>query len=256
MQVGTMPQAKKGLIFVGQHYGLSDLSGFQNAQGFPQGGPTMFPTPTSNSFFEGAQATPSYDQPMSSWYPSSHPETPNIMTHRPQQVKRANYDECMTFLYKPQPDFLECHIKGYRAMELFWRDLVLDLYTDGYYKVDDADKAGWLYDDQIQKSSKLKLPEIMRERPNDVRLTILMALQKAHDEESCLEEQMLNLMHRFANRFTRRMPEIIRLKSLPDNLLIDYGRYALEGMTDADMRIVVKLRMAKDELLESMEEKK
>ncbi|GJZ91341.1 transposase, MuDR, MULE transposase domain protein [Tanacetum coccineum] len=32
VQFGTMPQAKKGPIFVGQRYGLSDLSGFQNAQ--------------------------------------------------------------------------------------------------------------------------------------------------------------------------------------------------------------------------------
>ncbi|GJS85960.1 hypothetical protein Tco_0752501, partial [Tanacetum coccineum] len=58
LQVGTMLQAKKGSIIVGQHYGLSDLSGFQNMQG----GPTMFLTQANTSFFEGAQATPSYDQ--------------------------------------------------------------------------------------------------------------------------------------------------------------------------------------------------
>ncbi|GJU49352.1 hypothetical protein Tco_1218907 [Tanacetum coccineum] len=83
-----------------------------------------------------------------------------------------------------------------------------------------------------------------------------MALQETHDEESCLEEQMLNLMHHFANRFTRRRLEINRLKSLPDNPLIDYDRYALERMTGADMGIAVKLRMAREELLRSMEEKK
>ncbi|GJW77356.1 phospholipase-like protein [Tanacetum coccineum] len=76
LQVGRMPQAKKGPIIIGQHYGLSDLSGFQNTQGFPLGGPT-FPTQASTSFFEGAQATPSYDHHTSSRYPYSHPATPN-----------------------------------------------------------------------------------------------------------------------------------------------------------------------------------
>ncbi|GJS17078.1 hypothetical protein Tco_0411550 [Tanacetum coccineum] len=33
MQVGTMPQAKKGPIFVGQHYGLSDLSAPPSLEG-------------------------------------------------------------------------------------------------------------------------------------------------------------------------------------------------------------------------------
>ncbi|GJT78736.1 hypothetical protein Tco_1045461 [Tanacetum coccineum] len=95
----------------------------------------------------------------------------------------------------------------------------------------------------------------MATNTNDVRLTVLMALQEAHDEESCLEEQMLNLMHRFADRFTRRRPYINRLKSLPDHPLIDYGRYALERMTWADMRNVASLKMARDQLLRSMEEK-
>ncbi|GJW02478.1 hypothetical protein Tco_1561334 [Tanacetum coccineum] len=95
----------------------------------------------------------------------------------------------------------------------------------------------------------------MATNPNDVRLTVLMSLQEAYDKESCLQEQMLNLMHRFADRFMRRRPEINRLKSLPDHPLIDYVRYSLERMTGADMRNVVILRMARDELLRSMEEK-
>nr|GEV35094.1 transposase, MuDR, MULE transposase domain protein [Tanacetum cinerariifolium] len=90
---------------------------------------------------------------------------------------------------------------------------------------------------------------------HNLRLTVLIALQEAHDEESCLEEQMLNLMHRFADRFTRRKPEINGFKSLPDHLFIDYGRYALERMTESDMRNATTLKMARDELLRSMVEK-
>nr|GEV40921.1 hypothetical protein [Tanacetum cinerariifolium] len=86
-------------------------------------------------------------------------------------------------------------------------------------------------------------------------LIVLMALQEAHDEESCLEEQMLNLMHRFVDRFTRRRPEFNRLKSLPDHPLIDYGRYALGRMTGPYMRNATTLKIARDELLRSMEEK-
>ncbi|GKB35808.1 hypothetical protein Tco_0880750 [Tanacetum coccineum] len=108
---------------------------------------------------------------------------------------------------------------------------------------------------QMQKqANKRKLATTMATNPNDVRLTVFMALQEAHDEEFYLEEQMLNLMHRFADRFTRLRPEINMLKALPDHPLIDYGRYALERMTGANMRNAASLKMARDELLRSMEE--
>ncbi|GJY67756.1 zinc finger, CCHC-type containing protein [Tanacetum coccineum] len=59
---------------------------------------------------------------------------------------------------------------------------------------------------------------------------------EAHDEEACLEEQILSLMHRFADRFTDRKPEINRLNSLPDHPLIEYGSYALGCMTGAGQK--------------------
>ncbi|GKA67938.1 transposon TX1 uncharacterized [Tanacetum coccineum] len=96
----------------------------------------------------------------------------------------------------------------------------------------------------------------MATNPNDVRLTVLMALQYAHDEEACLEEQILSLMHRFADRFTNPRPKINRLNSLPDHPLIEYGRYALGCMTGADMKKATYLKMVRDELLRSMEEKR
>ncbi|GJW84789.1 hypothetical protein Tco_0157934 [Tanacetum coccineum] len=102
----------------------------------------------------------------------------------------------------------------------------------------------------------------MGANPNDVRLTVLMALQEAHDEKSCLKKQMLSLMHRFADRFIRRMLEINRLMTLPAHPLIDYGRHALERMIGADMRNASylkmardQLKMARDQLLRSMKEK-
>ncbi|GKB72475.1 hypothetical protein Tco_0933887 [Tanacetum coccineum] len=96
----------------------------------------------------------------------------------------------------------------------------------------------------------------MATNPNDVRLTVLMALQEAHDEEACLEEQILSLMHRFADRFTNRRAKINRLVSLPNHQLIEYGRYALGCMTGADMKKATYLKSVRDELLRSMEEKR
>nr|GEV06198.1 RNA-directed DNA polymerase, eukaryota, reverse transcriptase zinc-binding domain protein [Tanacetum cinerariifolium] len=56
----------------------------------------------------------------------------------------------------------------------------------------------------------------------NVRLAVLMKLQEALDEEVILEEQMLALMHRFADRFMDRRVEINNLIVLHDHPLIDY----------------------------------
>ncbi|GJR76479.1 hypothetical protein Tco_0088844 [Tanacetum coccineum] len=79
---------------------------------------------------------------------------------------------------------------------------------------------------------------------------------KNTDEEAILEEQMLALMHRFADRFTDRRVEINNLMVLHDHPLIDYGKYALGCMTGADMKKCVKLKGDRDELLRSIEEKR
>ncbi|GJW48322.1 hypothetical protein Tco_0079968 [Tanacetum coccineum] len=88
------------------------------------------------------------------------------------------------------------------------------------------------------------------------KLTVLMAPQEAHDEEACLEEQILSLMHRFVDRYTNPRPEINKLNLLPDHPLIEYGCYALGCMTGADMKKATYLKMVRDELLRSMEEKR
>ncbi|GJT97945.1 hypothetical protein Tco_1093463 [Tanacetum coccineum] len=91
---------------------------------------------------------------------------------------------------------------------------------------------------------------------SDYTLTVLMKLQEAIDEEAILEEQILALMHRFADRFTDRRVEINNLMVLHDHPLVDYGKYALGCMTGADMKKCVYLKSVMDELLRSMEEKR
>nr|GEV49243.1 hypothetical protein [Tanacetum cinerariifolium] len=96
----------------------------------------------------------------------------------------------------------------------------------------------------------------MASNSENVRLTVLIKLQEALDEEAILEEQMLALMHRFANRFMDRRVEINNLMVLHDHPLIDYGKYALRCMTGADLKKCLELKCVRNELLRSMEEKR
>nr|GEU39794.1 transposon Ty3-I Gag-Pol polyprotein [Tanacetum cinerariifolium] len=63
--------------------------------GFPQDGPSSFPTQPSPSYFEGAQATPYYVHNMATmnWQTPmpSHPGTPNWQTHMPSHSATLNW---------------------------------------------------------------------------------------------------------------------------------------------------------------------
>ncbi|GJU89657.1 hypothetical protein Tco_1302080 [Tanacetum coccineum] len=89
----------------------------------------------------------------------------------------------------------------------------------------------------------------MASNPEQVRLNVLTKLQEALDEEAIFEEQILTLMHRFADRFTDRRVKINNLMVLHDHPLIEYGKYALGCMTGADMKKCVYLKSVRDELL-------
>nr|GEW55014.1 hypothetical protein [Tanacetum cinerariifolium] len=92
--------------------------------------------------------------------------------------------------------------------------------------------------------------------PENVRSNVLKKLQEALDEEAILEEQILSLMYRFADRFTDRRVKINNLMVLHDHPLTDYGKYALGCMIEADMKKCVYLKSVRDKLLRSMEEKR
>ncbi|GJW98296.1 hypothetical protein Tco_0180104 [Tanacetum coccineum] len=98
----------------------------------------------------------------------------------------------------------------------------------------------------------------MASNPENVRLTVLMKLQEAIDEEAILEEQILALMHRFADRFTNRRVEIKQSHGfLQDHVTCPtMARTALGGRLGADMKKCVYLKSVRDELLRSMEEKR
>nr|GEW35239.1 hypothetical protein [Tanacetum cinerariifolium] len=96
----------------------------------------------------------------------------------------------------------------------------------------------------------------MASNPESVRLSVLAKLQEALDEEDILADQILTMMHRYADRFTNRRVEINNLMVLQDHPLVDYGKYVFGCMTGVDMKKCVHLKSVRDELLRSMEEKR
>nr|GEX71538.1 hypothetical protein [Tanacetum cinerariifolium] len=138
MQVGTIPQAKKRPIFVGQHHGLSDLSGFQNMQNamnqerrvvhlrmYVQSPYTNLLDTTvapkkrpdkSKNMVRNAKV-PDFDLGNAIVDDNLADDEVTIMGARdtdeciwytnvdPNKVRRERYEECMIFLNKPHPIF-------------------------------------------------------------------------------------------------------------------------------------------------------
>ncbi|GKC52943.1 phospholipase-like protein [Tanacetum coccineum] len=85
----------------------------------------------------------------------------------PNKVRREKYEECMNFLSNPYPVYLDCHTKGNRAMESFWRELVPD---DDHNLCNDG-TIGWLSDDQMNAWMEI----VIRNRPHGARFTVAKA---------------------------------------------------------------------------------
>ncbi|GJZ59891.1 hypothetical protein Tco_0615707 [Tanacetum coccineum] len=87
--------------------------------------------------------------------------------------------------------------------------------------------------------------------PEQVRLTVLTKLQEAFNEEAILAEQILALMHRFADRFTDRRVEINNLMVLHDHPLIDYAakEHGRKATTDDELQRHVKALLLNTSLL-------
>nr|GEY20916.1 transposase, MuDR, MULE transposase domain protein [Tanacetum cinerariifolium] len=83
----------------------------------------------------------------------------------------------------------------------------------------------------------------------NVTSNVLVKLQEALDEEAISEEQILTLMHRFVDRFTNRRVKINNLMVLQDHPLIDYGKYALGCMTEADIQKFTNRRVKINNLM-------
>ncbi|GKB09465.1 hypothetical protein Tco_0837777 [Tanacetum coccineum] len=130
------------------------------------------------------------------------------------------------------------------------------------YKKEADVKVGQIFDNKKALDLAIRLKgldegyQFLNERSAPERSNVHMKLQEALDEEAILEEQILTLMHHFADRFTDRRVKINNLMVLQDHPLIDYGKYAFGCMTGADMKNCVHLKSVRDELLRSMEEKR
>ncbi|GJU63619.1 hypothetical protein Tco_1245454 [Tanacetum coccineum] len=95
----------------------------------------------------------------------------------------------------------------------------------------------------------------MASNPENVRLSVLAKLQEAFDEEDILADQILTMMHRYADRFTNRRVEINNLMVLQDHPLVDYGKYALGADRGCNGKVCY-LKSVRDELLRVWRKKK
>nr|GEU73696.1 putative retrotransposon [Tanacetum cinerariifolium] len=112
---------------------------------------------------------------------------------------------------------------------------IIRLETQNHYIFDQmvewAEQEHFEYEETKVSCSKIDLSSMLihnnrskeesfgASNPGNVRLTILMKLQEALDEEAILKEQLLALMHLFADRFMDRRVEINNLMVLRDTHL-------------------------------------
>ncbi|GJS29903.1 hypothetical protein Tco_0490523 [Tanacetum coccineum] len=200
LNVGT--GANREPIIADQHYGISDLSGFQSIQA----GPSSFQTPTNNSIFNMGTPTnwqtsmPS--QPGSSNWQSKMPAytpTPNwqppipvmlaYATRRddilitgvhdtgiyftyenvnPNKVTRQEYNDFTDFILNPYEVYLDCYMMGYLVPTFFWRQLVPHLCMPRSHSVDNPNNEGWLSGDQMNAWIEI----LIRSRPQDADWTV------------------------------------------------------------------------------------
>nr|GEW38922.1 hypothetical protein [Tanacetum cinerariifolium] len=139
MHVGTMHPVNTRPIFVGQHYGV--FTGWPNfvhdAECNESGKDSSSSEQVlSESVYELADTTVA---------PKKRPDKSknNARNGKARDLLRVN-----EFLFNPYPVYLDCHTKGDRAMESFWRELVPDLYMAGYYNFCNDGTVNWLSDDK------------------------------------------------------------------------------------------------------------
>ncbi|GJZ15806.1 phospholipase-like protein [Tanacetum coccineum] len=136
MRVGKMPQAKKGPIFVGQHYGLTTvdprgqygLSDIRDVRGDILNAKYQQKRVVRPSMYV---QSPYMNMPDSTVPPKKLPGDNEVAITDvvqfdeylwytnvdPSKVRRERYEECMTFLNNPEPVYLDYYVKGFIAMQ-------------------------------------------------------------------------------------------------------------------------------------------
>ncbi|GKB19181.1 hypothetical protein Tco_0853104 [Tanacetum coccineum] len=70
----------------------------------------------------------------------------------------------------------------------------------------------------------------------DARLSILRRLQEKLEVEVALANNLVDALTRFLDQMHSRGPKMMRVDSLPNNPLINYGLHTQQRTTGADMR--------------------
>ncbi|GJW78493.1 hypothetical protein Tco_0140175 [Tanacetum coccineum] len=89
----------------------------------------------------------------------------------------------------------------------------------------------------------------MATEPNDVRRTTIRLVRHELVADVTLANNLLGVLTHYLDQMRSRVPEILRVESLPDDPLIKYDFNTLERATYADMTNSNNLVAAKNELL-------
>nr|GEU83108.1 hypothetical protein [Tanacetum cinerariifolium] len=95
----------------------------------------------------------------------------------------------------------------------------------------------------------------MATEPNDVRLSILRRLREELEVEVALANNLFDVLTRYLEQMHSRGHEMMKVGSLLDHPLINYGLHTLQMKTRADMRNSNNLVTARNELLRIIVEK-
>nr|GEU52026.1 hypothetical protein [Tanacetum cinerariifolium] len=158
-------RANREPIIAEQHYGISDLSGFQSIQG----GPSSFQMPTNNYIFN--MGTPT------NWQTSipSQPGSSNWQSQMPATKKNSKNDNLSPLNLGNA--FAHDNVGGDDVLitgvhdtvpEFFWRQLVPHLCMPRSYSVDNPNNEGWLSGDQMNSWIEI----LIRSRAQDADWTV------------------------------------------------------------------------------------
>ncbi|GJY23711.1 phospholipase-like protein [Tanacetum coccineum] len=274
-----VPEANTTPIIPDQHFGVSDISGFQSYQGLP----SAFHTLANNSSFLN-MATPSNWQTPN----PSYLGTPNSQPPIPSQHGTSNLQNPMTSYYSPNlPPPIPSHsqdagILDPNLCDRARREPQPSVYMLSPYtvlppttelpkkRIDKTKKKG-----NTKKLSPMNLGNTFADENvsgDDVTITGVQQTDNYFNYENVDPDKVympinvggvhwvtgaIDLAESIFYVFDSIESETRMLMlEKQDHPLVDYGKYALGCMTGADMKKCVYLKSVRDELLRSMEEKR
>ncbi|GKB09445.1 phospholipase-like protein [Tanacetum coccineum] len=234
-------------IIADQHFGVSDISGFQSYQG------------VSSSFHTRERSWPE------GWLSSDHMNSwiqilANWTLEKSGTV--CLHQENNRFMILTDPyniGTLDGSVRPFPS----WNDVTwvyMPINVGGVHWVTGAinlaDSIFYVFDSMESETRMLMLEQqYMADSANDARKTIVANLQRELEAEATLANTMLGNLTRYFEQMRIREIQITMLQNMPTMSLNSYGLHALLMTHEADIRTTNNLIRARQELLRSIAEK-